>query len=180
VLPLGHAALAYLLYSGHVLSRTYRRPRYLALVPLAIGSQFPDLVDKPLAYLGVLTYGRSLAHSVFTFVLVSGVVWWGATALQARWPDTSWQYRLRRVAPVAFTSGYLSHLLGDLYGPAVGGSADVRFVLYPIYAIPRAAGDDIAPWIRLVRIYRDMGAHPQLELILLAFVVFIGLHFWEK
>jgi hypothetical protein len=179
VLPLGHAALAYLLYTSHVFSRTRRRPQYLALVPLAIGSQFPDLVDKPLAYLGVLTYGRSLAHSVFTFVLVSGVVWWGATTLRTRWPDTSWQGRLRGLTPVAFASGYLSHLLGDLYGPAAAGSTDVRFVLYPVYVIPRAAGDDIAPWIRLIRIYREMGTHPQLELILLAFVVFVGLHRWE-
>ncbi|MCY4732180.1 metal-dependent hydrolase [Natronomonas gomsonensis] len=180
MLPLGHAALAYLLYSGLVLSRTRRRPRYLACVPLAIGSQFPDLVDKPLAYVGVLSYGRSLAHSVFTFVLVSGVVWWGATTLRTRWPDTAWQGRLRDLTPVAFASGYLSHLLGDLYGPAIAGSADVRFVLYPIYAIPRAPGDDIAPWIRLVRIYREMGTHPQLELILLASVVFVGLHRWSE
>jgi len=179
VLPLGHATLAYLLYTGHVLSQTRHRPQYLALVPLAIGSQFPDLVDKPLAYVGVLTYGRSLAHSVFTFVLVSGVIWWGATTLQARWVDTSWQDQLRGLTPAAFASGYLSHLLGDLYGPAISGSADVRFVLYPIYVVPRAAGDDIAPWVRLVRIYREMRTHPQLELILFAFVVFVGLHLWD-
>ena len=113
-MPLGHAALAYLLYSGLVLSRTRRRPRYLACVPLAVGSQFPDLVDKPLAYVGVLSYGRSLAHSVFAFVLVSGVVWWGATTLRTRWPDTAWQGRLRRMTPAAFASGYLIDFLPAL------------------------------------------------------------------
>jgi hypothetical protein len=180
VLPLGHLTFAYLWYALYAASSTHRLPARLALLPLAFGSQFPDLIDKPLAYIGVLTYGRSLAHSVFAFVLVSGVVWWGATALRTRWPDTAWQGRLRRTTPVAFASGYLSHLLGDLYGPAIAGSADVRFVLYPIYAVPRAPGDDVAPWIRLVRIYREMGTHPQLELILLAAVVFVGLYRWSE
>lgn len=179
MLPLGHAALAYLLYSVYGLSRTRRRPRYLALIPLAAGSQFPDLVDKPLAYIGVLTYGRSLAHSVFTLILVSSAVWWGTKTLRARWHSSSWQEQPRSLSPIAFTIGYVSHLLGDIYGPAVAGSTDIRFVLYPVYVIPRAAADDVAPWTRLFRIYRDMGIHPQLELIVLALVVFVWLHIWD-
>jgi len=176
MLPLGHAALAYLLYSGYILASIRCRPRYLALAPLAIGSQFPDLVDKPLAYLGILRYGRSLTHSIFTFLLVSGAVWWVARTLEGRWSETSWQYQLRDRSPAAFAVGYLSHLLGDLYGPVIAGSADVRFILYPIYIIPRAAADNTAPWIRLIQIYRNMGTHPQLELILLALIVFVIVH----
>ena len=40
---------------------THRLPAYLALVSLAVRSQLPDLVDKPLAYLDILTYGQSLS-----------------------------------------------------------------------------------------------------------------------
>ena len=37
---------------------THRLPAYLALVSLAVRSQLPNLVDKPLAHLDILTYGE--------------------------------------------------------------------------------------------------------------------------
>ncbi|RLM56889.1 metal-dependent hydrolase, partial [Halorubrum sp. Atlit-26R] len=102
MLPLGHLAFAYLWYALYAASSTHRLPARLALLPLAVGSQFPDLIDKPLAYIGVLTYGRSLAHSLFAFALCSLAVWWLVTRLRGRWSVERVAERLRIVTPAAF------------------------------------------------------------------------------
>jgi hypothetical protein len=176
VLPLGHLAFAYLWYALYAASGTHRLPARLALIPLAFGSQFPDLIDKPLAYLGILTYGRSLAHSVFTFVVCSLTVWWLTTRLRGRWKTTTVAERLRSHTSAAFAVGYGSHLLGDTYRFVLAGDLwSARFLLYPLVAVPESPADKIAPWIRLIRIYQEMGSHPQIGLILLALVVFVGL-----
>lgn len=184
VLPLGHLAFAYLWYAGYAAVGTHRLPARAALLPLAFGSQFPDLVDKPLAYLEVLTYGRSLAHSLFTFVIVSLAVWSLAQRLHGRWRDRSLPDRIRVVTPVAFSVGYLSHVLGDSYRFLVAGDFwAARFLLYPLFPVPESPADDVAPWIRMVRIYQEMGTHPQLELIAAAVVVFVGLRvrrYWMR
>lgn len=176
MLPLGHLAFAYLWYALYAAISTYRLPARLALLPLAFGSQFPDLIDKPLAYTGVLTYGRSLAHSLFTFALCTFAVWWLTTRLRERWSAETLAERLRIVTPTAFTIGYASHLLGDTYRFLLAGDLwAARFLVYPLLPIPESPSDDIAPWIRLFEIYQEMGTHPQLNIIVLAFVVFVGL-----
>ena len=82
---------------------------------------------------------------------------------------------------LTFKAEYVSHVLGDLSDPLLAGTYDdMRFVLYPIYRIPGAPGDDVAPWIRLLRIYREMGTHPQMELILLALVVFASMRVRDR
>jgi hypothetical protein len=176
VLPLGHLAFAYLWYVLYAASSTHQLPARLALVPLAFGSQFPDLIDKPLAYIGVLTYGRSLAHSLFTFALCMFAVWWLTTRLRGRWSTETRAERLRTVTPAAFAIGYASHLLGDTYRFLLTGDLwAARFLLYPLFPVPESPGDDIAPWIRLFEIYQEMGTHPQITFIVLAVVVFVGL-----
>lgn len=180
MLPLGHAALAYLLYVGYAAVRNHRLPVRYGFVPLAIGSQFPDLIDKPLAYIGVLASGRSLAHSLFTFLLITGLVWWIATRFTN--PDEEpWRQQLRSISPSAFGIGYGSHLIGDSYGRLIAGEFP-RFLLYPLYRIPESPLDDVAPWIRMLRIYQEMHTHPQLELLLLALLVFVGIriHAYRK
>jgi hypothetical protein len=176
VLPLGHLAFAYLWYVVYAAVGTHRLPARLALVPLAIGSQFPDLVDKPLAYLEFLTYGRSLAHSVFAFAICSLAVWWVARRARGRWAAETLPERLRVVTPAAFAIGYVSHLLGDTYRFLLAGDLwAARFLLYPLFPVPESPADDVPPWIRLFRIYQEMGTHPQLNVIALAVVVFVGL-----
>jgi hypothetical protein len=180
-LPLGHAALAYLPSVGTTLLGRRRLPAKVALFPLAVGSQFPDLVDKPLAYRGVLTSGRSLAHSLFAFVLVTALVWWVGQALQDRWAVETWQHRLRSVTPSAFAVGYGSHLLGDLAGVLSSGAyADARFLLYPLSPPIVYPGDETAPLRRLLEIYREIGTHPQIDVILLAMAVFVGVQVWAR
>lgn len=184
VLPLGHLTFAYLWYVFYAAARSRQLPARLVLVPLAFGSQFPDLIDKPLAYLGVLTYGRSLAHSLFAFLICTAVVWWGAAQLRNRWSTETIAERLRSITPAAFAIGYASHLVGDTYRFFLAGDFwTARFLLYPLFPVPESPADEVAPWIRLFEIYQEMGSHPQVGIIALASVVFLSLRihrYWHS
>jgi len=174
MLPLGHAAFAYLAFVAVALLRGRDLPNALAILPLAIGSQLPDLIDKPLAYFHVIDSGRSIGHSVFTLVLLSLVVVQLAKLGEKRFQDGSWKRRLSSITPFAFVIGYGGHLVGDIIDPLLANDFwSVRFLLWPVFFVPRFPGDDIAPWVRLARIYWDPMTHPQLELILAALLVFV-------
>jgi hypothetical protein len=89
---------------------------------LLFWTQFPDLIDKPLAWqFGVLESGTSVAHSVFVAVPVSvlalpAAVYWG-----------------RPVWGIAVAVGYLTHLAGDVLFPAlVDGVLTLQPVLWPL------------------------------------------------
>lgn len=119
--PWEHLAVGYLLYSA--LARLGgRRPGCDEALLLAVGTQFPDLVDKPLGWvLGVLPGGLTVAHSLLfalpftTLVLVAT----RGTSLQR--------------GGLAFAVGYASHLPADaLYNWLVGGRASVSFLLWPL------------------------------------------------
>ena len=183
--PVSHGALAYLLYVGYAFISGQRLPLGWALVPLAIGSQLPDLIDKPLAYWGVLVYGRSLAHSVFTMTVICASVWWLTRSPRADRDNqaTHTRTRVRRIVtairqplPAALTIGYLAHLIGDSWALIARGDwLSARFLLYPVYRIPASPSDDIAPWIRLLELYREPAASMQLELVVGAAIVFLAL-----
>jgi len=72
--PWGHAAVGYLAYSlGYRASD--RRLTGAAVIALGVGTQFPDLIDKPLGWtFGVLPGGRTLAHSLLTVAVVAVVL----------------------------------------------------------------------------------------------------------
>ncbi|WP_435186456.1 metal-dependent hydrolase [Halobellus sp. EA9] len=181
MLPFGHAATAYLCYAVYAVVTSRRLPARLALFPLALGSQFPDLIDKPLAYWNLVPYGRSLAHSVFTCGLVIALIWGSFHYARDYWDPGSWQDRLRVVTPAAFGIGYTSHLLGDSYTALLAGRfVDARFLLYPLYPLPESPADDIPPWLRLLRIYQYLDTHPQFGLIIFAVVVFLGIRIWAS
>ncbi|WP_435181747.1 zinc dependent phospholipase C family protein [Halorussus sp. AFM4] len=120
--PWGHLAVGYLAYTILVHLRERRAPDGVSAVALAFGTQFPDLVDKPLAWtFGVIPNGRSLTHSLITAVLVVAAV--------------EWLLRRRgygRVA-TAFAVGYLSHLFGDTLYPLVTGDlSGLAFLAWPV------------------------------------------------
>lgn len=119
--PWGHLAVGYLCYS--VLIR-FQRNQYstAAVVALVFGTQFPDLVDKPLAWtFGLLPNGRSLGHSFVVVTIVAVVLFLLAKRLDKRTPA------------VAFMLGYITHLGGDVIIPVVEGqSAELAFLLWPI------------------------------------------------
>lgn len=126
--PLGHAAIGYLLYTFSTRSRFDRPPAAVPVLILLFGTQFPDLVDKPLAwYLGVLPTGRTLAHSLVVLVPLSIAV-----ILVAR------RYG-RGEYGIAFSIGALSHSLVDA-APALWGGTETSFLLWPILSVESYEG----------------------------------------
>ena len=121
--PLGHVAVAYLCYAAWTRWRLANRPGELTVLVLVLGSQFPDLVDKPLAwYLAVLPTGRTLAHSLVFLVPFCLAVW---------------LFCRRQGAPhlaIAFAIGALSHVAVDAL-PALWGGTDPGFLLWPILPV---------------------------------------------
>lgn len=112
MMPLGHAAVGYLLYVPYAVRRRVD-PHGGPLLALLFGTQFPDLADKPLGWsLGVLPSGRSLAHSLLTATVVLAVVLYAARR-RGRW---YWG--------TAFGIGYVSHLAADSVLPALRGRPD--------------------------------------------------------
>ena len=128
--PWGHLAVGYLALTLGVRMRTERRPRGGETLILAVWTQFPDLVDKPLALtFGVLPSGRSLAHSLLVAVPLLVLV-------------TS--YARRRgygTLGIAAATGYLTHLAGDSLRPAVTGEfGHLAFLAWPITTLSPSSG----------------------------------------
>jgi len=123
--PWGHAAVGYLSYSLGMRARD-RRVTEQSVVALAVGTQFPDLVDKPLGWtFGVLPGGRTLAHSLFAFAVVAAVVWFVAS-----------RYR-RETVGAAFLIGYLTHPFADgLYAAIDGELSGLTYLLWPLLPMP--------------------------------------------
>ncbi|WP_224448601.1 metal-dependent hydrolase [Haloprofundus salilacus] len=126
MLPWGHAALGYLLYSYGLRFRRAGPPTGLAtMLALAVGTQFPDLVDKPLSWtFQVLPGGRTLAHTLFV-----AVPFLLAVLFVARRVD-------RRTVGDAFAVGYASHLLGDTLWQLSQGNVEVlAFLVWPLIPV---------------------------------------------
>jgi membrane-bound metal-dependent hydrolase YbcI (DUF457 family) len=118
--PWGHLAVAYLFSTGYIRARLDRPIRGGPVLWLALGSQFPDLVDKPLAwYVRVLPTGRSLAHSLLVVVPLAVL----AYALARRTG--------RRESGAVFGIGILSHVLSDALPALWSPDATASFLLWP-------------------------------------------------
>ncbi len=124
--PWGHLAVGYLAYSGFRRLWTNCPPTSFETLSLAVGTQFPDLVDKPLAWgLNVLPTGRSLAHSLLTVSLLLAVTYryCRRKGIQNLW--------------IAFAVGYLTHPFADVLQPMIAGEYEsVTFLLWPILELP--------------------------------------------
>lgn len=120
MMPWGHAAVGYLTFS--LLSRVgYRRaPTGAETIVVGLGTQFPDIIDKPLAAVGVLSYGRSLAHSLLTMTLLFSVLF-----ILLR--GTSYQSLL-----LPFAVGNVSHAFTDIGGSLLRGEHfGTTFLVWP-------------------------------------------------
>ena len=128
--PWGHAAVGYLVY--HVYCRYHRgeRPQELPVVVLALGTQYPDLIDKPLAWtLDILPNGRSLGHSLFVVGVALTIVWYVASHFE------------RESLATAFSTGVLTHLFGDALYPLVQGEFYyIGFLAWPLIPPVEYAG----------------------------------------
>ena len=132
--PWGHLAVGYLLYSGTNHLLTGSRPSPRAVFWLAIATQLPDLIDKPLAYWWhFLPEGRTLAHSyVFLGPLCLGVV------LATRYLSAS-------DVGAAFSIGVLSHPLADGLGAIHTANWEMlTYLVWPILPAPDYEADSFA------------------------------------
>jgi len=139
VFPHEHLLVALLPVVTYVVVRDRRLPTPGVVFVTAVGSQFPDLLDKPLAHqFGVLPNGRVFLYSlpfaipVMTVVLVYG-----------------WHTERPGVAG-AFVVAYLLHLVGDTYRILLAGQIPSN-VLWPFVAAqPRP---DVPFWAGIDKIY---------------------------
>ncbi|MGM0717385.1 MAG: metal-dependent hydrolase [Halobacteriota archaeon] len=129
--PWGHLAFAYLLHSAFVHLRYRRRPAWPGVALAALGSQVPDLIDKPLAWtLNILPSGRSLGHSFIVGTILVVV----AVALLRRYELQGWPFAL----------GYYSHLVGDSIRPVLDGRFhDLAFLLWPFVDLETGEGPSV-------------------------------------
>jgi len=121
MLPWEHLAVGYVAYSLLLHAAYRRRPAGLPAVVLAVATQLPDLIDKPLGWwLGVLP-SVGLGHSLFFAVPLVGLAW----ALAGG----------RYALPLGV--GVASHLVTDaVYSVLLGGSVEYRFLLWPLVEQP--------------------------------------------
>lgn len=128
--PWEHAAVAYIVYSLLTRITTHEAPGAGATVAVLVGSQLPDLIDKPLAWwLHVLPSGRSLAHSLLFSVLFFAVALWIGSRRDR--PDLG----------IALGAGSLLHLPGDVFYPVLlGHGPDYKFLFYPFISREAYAG----------------------------------------
>ena len=131
--PWGHLAVGYLCYLAAIKLRNRGDQTLTTLTAVAFGTQFPDLIDKPLAWsIGILPSGRSFAHSLITFTLIVTILYWAGRRLNRREPV------------IAFAIGYLSHSLVDLGPGVIGGllMGDMSqlkwttYLLWPVLSSP--------------------------------------------
>jgi hypothetical protein len=130
--PWAHAALGYFLYVVYLRLRASGTPTGPAVVLLGLGTQLPDLIDKPLAwYLDILPHGRSFGHSLVTGVPLVML------------PIVFVLYRRdQRGLAIAFSIGYLSHLLGDSYVSVLRGEfVYLNFLGWPLLSLPESTAE---------------------------------------
>lgn len=163
--PWEHLACGYLAFS--LLSRVVGdgRPTGRQAVAVAVGSQFPDLVDKPLGWgTTLLPSGISLAHSLLFAVPTSVAVVLVARRLGAA--GVGW----------AFAVGYLAHLPGDVVYPmALGAPPRLAFLLWPLIPAPASAPVAIPAYVwHLLDRFLDLLATPRGRVYLVAELCLLG------
>lgn len=124
--PWGHIAVGYLLCSLWYRWRDGNVPTAGVAISLAVGTQFPDLIDKPLAWtFGVLPSGRAGAHSLLIAIPLLVFLWWRV--------DSS----AKRRAWGGFALGYLAHLAADgVYSLVDAEFAELSYLFWPVLALP--------------------------------------------
>jgi hypothetical protein len=156
--PWEHLALGYLLVSVAYSVGSERRPTSAEALVVVLGTQLPDLIDKPLAWtFSVLPSGLSLGHSLLFALPVSVAV-----LLYARARGRPW-------IGVAFGIAYGSHLLGDvLFTVLTGGGLVTGFLLWPLVpTTPDAGAGFAAQFVALLGSFRTFLATPTGRLYLL-------------
>ncbi|SFS10738.1 LexA-binding, inner membrane-associated putative hydrolase [Halomicrobium zhouii] len=132
--PWDHLAIGYLVVSLWRRGRSRRPPGEAEAIAAVVGSQLPDLIDKPLGWrTSLLPSGHSLAHSLTVAAPTAVVVY-----LLAR------RYGRADVG-AAFSLAYLVHLPADVVYPMVlGDPPNLAFLFWPFVDIPPSQTDAFA------------------------------------
>jgi hypothetical protein len=138
VWPWEHLAIGYLAYSLFVRYVTGHTPQALAVAALVIGTQFPDLIDKPLGWgTSLLPSGTSFAHSLLVAVPLAALAVTATAAVD------------RGDVGVAFALGYLLHLPADVVYPLlIGRPLNWTFLFWPLLPAPAATTIPIVPFVQ--------------------------------
>lgn len=120
--PWGHLAVGYVAYSAFERLRGAGAPSQRNAFVLAVATQVPDLVDKPLAWqFGVMQSGVGVAHSLLIGVPVAVLV--GVGLYRRGYPGTGG----------AVAVGHVTHVLGDLlFGWLFGTPPLLPAFLWPL------------------------------------------------
>lgn len=118
--PIEHFIIAVIPVGVVVLILTRRRPPASVIGAVFFGSQFPDLIDKPLAYeVSILPTGRVFMHSLpiaIPFFLVVGVYGWRTN---------------RKVMSVAFVFAHFTHIVADTQKTLLGANQPNSDLFWP-------------------------------------------------
>lgn len=122
MLPLGHVAVAYAVFS--LTRRNGSTPTTGTTMAVVVGSQLPDVVDKPLAWgLHLLPTGRTLGHSLLTAGVVVLLLWYTLP--------------VRRNLVVALAVGWCSHTIADMLTTMLAGATPSwGTLLWPLTPVP--------------------------------------------
>jgi hypothetical protein len=114
MMPWGHFLVAAIPFSLYLFLRHRTKPTGMAVLLLLLGTQFPDLVDKPLAWrFDVLVNGRIFMHSLVFALPISTLVLFFA-----------WRSDQLQLGGV-FVYGHLMHIVGDFYSVFLGSTARI-------------------------------------------------------
>lgn len=129
--PWEHLAFGYIVYSILARTRTRWLPSDAAVIALAVATQFPDLVDKPLAWtFGVFQSGIAMGHSLLFVIPVSLLSLYVAARIGK--PGVG----------LGVTTGLLTHIAGDvLYPVLTGDGIAIRYFMWPLYRAPGGESD---------------------------------------
>jgi hypothetical protein len=145
MMPWSHLGVGYLVYSVVARVGTGETPQGGPVLALAFGTQFPDLVDKPLNWWFSVLDGRGIGHSFLTMVPFCI-----AAYLIARRYD-------RGPLGVAFGVGILTHLPGDAWSALLTGDwGAASYLFWPLAPAPTYPSDSLADHIaRIVGSLRE-------------------------
>ncbi|WP_256476610.1 metal-dependent hydrolase [Haloplanus pelagicus] len=145
MLPWGHLAVGYLGYTVLTRARTRRPPAGVPVLVLAVATQLPDLVDKPLNWWFGVFDGRGIGHSLVAVAVVCLLA-----VLVARRYD-------RPALTGALSIGLFSHLCADAWRPLVAGRFErATFLLWPLLPVPTystdSLGGHLGSWLAHLRL----------------------------
>lgn len=125
MLPPAHLAIGYLAYSSYTRIRG-RTPTSIGALFVVVGAVFPDLIDKPLQWSGLLIDGRTAGHSL----LIGGPIVFLVGF---------WLYRRtgNGDALVALCASWLLHPIADginypFQGTVATDFEEMSFIVWPV------------------------------------------------